>query len=161
MTDLRTDEEQAEIIKKWWSENGTSLVSTVAVAIAGVVGWNYWQDSKQATGEAASAVYTQLVELAAQENSDATADMQRLAEQLKTVAPTLKDAKHFVHLAQWDLKDHWGVDGYGDPLCTRISGVENTENLEGLFIHMKGCWHYSDDGIGWDPVDEYFIEKVA
>ena len=84
MTDLRTDEEQAEIIKKWWSENGTSLVSTVAVAIAGVVGWNYWQDSKQATGEAASAVYTQLVELAAQENSDATADMQRLAEQLKT-----------------------------------------------------------------------------
>ena len=38
MTDLRTDEEQAEIIKKWWSENGTSLVSTVAVAIAGVVG---------------------------------------------------------------------------------------------------------------------------
>ena len=86
---------------------------------------------------------------------------EKLAEQLKTVAPTLKDAKHFVHLAQWDLKDQWGVDGYGDPLCTRISGVENTENLEGLFIHMKGCWHYSDDGIYWEPVDEYFIEKVA
>jgi hypothetical protein len=85
----------------------------------------------------------------------------KLAEQLKTVAPTLKDAKYFVNIAQWDLKDHWGVDGYGDPLCTRISGVENTENLEGLFIHMKGCWHYSDDGIYWEPVDEYFIKEVA
>ena len=85
----------------------------------------------------------------------------KLAEQLKTVASTLEEAKYFVHLAQWDQKDHWGVDGYGDPLCTRISGVENTENLEGLFIFMKGCWHYSDDGIYWEPVDEYFIKEAA
>jgi len=84
MTDLRTDEEQAELIKKWWSENGTSVISTVAVAIAGVAGWNFWQDQKQATGEAASAVYNQLVELAAQDNLDNSADMQRMAEQLKT-----------------------------------------------------------------------------
>ena len=86
---------------------------------------------------------------------------EKLAEQLKTVAPTLKDAKHFVHLAQWDLKDHWGVDGYGDPLCTRISGKENTENLEGLFLHMKGCWHYSDNGIDWDPVVEVLKKEAA
>ena len=84
----------------------------------------------------------------------------KLAEQLKTVAPTLEDAKYFINIAQCDLRDHWGVDGYGDPLCTRISGVENTENLEGLFIFMKGGWHYSDDGIGWDPVDEAFLEAA-
>lgn len=87
---------------------------------------------------------------------------EKLAEQLHTVAPTHKDAQYFVHLAQWNLiDDHWGVDGYGDPLCTRISGKENTENLEGLFLHMKGCWHYSDNGIDWEPVDEYFIKEVA
>ncbi len=86
-----------------------------------------------------------------------------LAEQLQTVAPTWEDAKHFVHLAQWNMvDDHAGVDGYGDPLCTRISGVQNTENLEGLFLHMKGKWHYSDDGIDWDPVDsDYFIKNAA
>jgi|TARA_B100000676_G_scaffold288490_1_gene320082 hypothetical protein len=87
---------------------------------------------------------------------------EKLAEQLHTVAPTHKDAQYFVHLAQWNLiDDHWGVDGYGDPLCTRISGKENTENLEGLFLHMKGCWHYSDNGIDWDPISECFLEKVA
>lgn len=84
MTEYRTDEEQAEIIKKWWSENGTSLLTTVAVAIAGVTGWNYWQDSRQATGEAASAVYSKLVEVAAQENSENATEMQTLAQQLKT-----------------------------------------------------------------------------
>ena len=84
----------------------------------------------------------------------------RLAEQLQTVAPTWEDAKHFVHLAQWNMvDDHAGVDGYGDPLCTRISGVQNTENLEGLFLHMKGVWHYSDNGIDWDPISEAFLEK--
>jgi len=84
MSELRTDEEQAEIIKKWWSENGTGLLATAAVAVAGVTGWNYWQDQKVATGEAASATYSQLVELAAQENQDNATEMQALAEQLKT-----------------------------------------------------------------------------
>jgi len=83
MSEFRTDEEQAEIIKKWWSENGTGLLATAAVAVAGVVGFNYWQDQKVATGEAASAVYSQLVEMAAQENQANATEMQTLAEQLK------------------------------------------------------------------------------
>jgi hypothetical protein len=83
----------------------------------------------------------------------------QLAEQLQKVAPTHKDAKYFVHLAQWDLvDDHAGIDGYGDPLCTQISGVKNKENLEGLFVHMKGVWHYSDNGIDWEPINEAFLE---
>ncbi|MEK9712119.1 MAG: tetratricopeptide repeat protein [Thalassolituus sp.] len=84
MSDLRTDEEQAEIIKKWWAENGASTVTTILVAAAGVIGWNFWQDSKQATGEAASATYTRLVELSAQESSANNTEMQTLAEQLRT-----------------------------------------------------------------------------
>ena len=83
----------------------------------------------------------------------------QLAEQLQKVAPTHKDAQYFVHLAQWNLiNDHAGVDGYGDPLCTHISGVKNTENLTGLFVHMKGVWHYSDNGIDWEPINEAFLE---
>jgi predicted negative regulator of RcsB-dependent stress response len=52
--------------------------------VAGVVGWNFWQDQKQATGEAASATYSQLVQLAAQENDAVQGEMQTLAEQLKS-----------------------------------------------------------------------------
>lgn len=49
-------------------------------------------------------------------------------------------------------KHHDCVDDYGSPLCTRISGVENFAGLEYLYIHMKGQWHVSDNGIDWDPV---------
>ncbi|MAQ99442.1 MAG: GTP-binding protein [Oceanospirillaceae bacterium] len=83
MTEYRTDEEQAEIIKKWWSENGTSLLATIAVAAAGVFGWNFWQDHKQAEGEAASAIYSQMLELAAQQQNTDNVQIQNLAEQLQ------------------------------------------------------------------------------
>ena len=59
------------------------------------------------------------------------------AKYLETVAETWEDAKRYVHLIQDNMIEHWGVDGYGDPLCTRISGVQNKEALIGLFLHMK------------------------
>jgi len=85
--ELRTEEEQVEAIKKWWSENGTSLILSVVVVAGGWFGWNTYQDNVRTTGEAASAVYSQLVEKVAQpaaEQSDAVkAEMIDLAEQLK------------------------------------------------------------------------------
>ena len=40
------------------------------------------------------------------------------AKYLETVAETWEDAKRYVHLIQDNMMEHWGVDGYGDPLCT-------------------------------------------
>ena len=79
-----------------------------------------------------------------------------VARMLETTAPTWEDAKKYVHLTQHTLQEHAGVDGYGDPLCTRISGVKNKENLIGLFIHMRSKWHFSDNGIDWIPTEEEF-----
>lgn len=87
MTELRTDEEQVEMLKKWWSENGKSLLVSVIVIAGGWFGWNSWQANQQATGEAASYIFSQLAEKAAQPAAAQTeadrAEMQALAEQLK------------------------------------------------------------------------------
>lgn len=64
MAELRTEEEQLEAIKRWWKENGTSLIVGVAIAIAGVVGWNAWQNYQESQAEAASMRYQYLVDLA-------------------------------------------------------------------------------------------------
>ena len=42
MSDYLTDEEQLDKLKKWWEENGLMLVGAVVVAVAGVVGWNWY-----------------------------------------------------------------------------------------------------------------------
>lgn len=57
-----TDEEQFEAIKKWWDENGKSLMIGVVVALAAVVGWQAWQANMKEKGEAASAIYEDMLE---------------------------------------------------------------------------------------------------
>ncbi|MYL23273.1 YfgM family protein [Vreelandella massiliensis] len=65
MAELRTEEEQLDAIKRWWKENGTSLIAGVAIAAAGVFGWNAWQNYQDNQAEAASVRYQQLVNLTA------------------------------------------------------------------------------------------------
>nr|CAA6821580.1 MAG: Mlr7403 protein [uncultured Thiotrichaceae bacterium] len=72
MTDFKTDEEKAEDLKRWWKENGTSVVAGVALAVAGLFGWEYWQNSKVQTAEAASADY----QIASRETDPAVAQQQ-------------------------------------------------------------------------------------
>lgn len=64
MAELRTEEEQVEAIKRWWKENAVSLIAGVALAVAGVVGWNAWQSYQDNQATAASMRYQQLVNLA-------------------------------------------------------------------------------------------------
>ena len=50
-----------EVLKKWWDENGTSLVVTVVLALGAVFGYRAWETNVRETGEAASAAYENLV----------------------------------------------------------------------------------------------------
>nr|WP_221188481.1 tetratricopeptide repeat protein [Halomonas cerina] len=70
---MRTEEEQLEAIKRWWKENGTSLIVGVVIAAAGVFGWKTWQDYQAGQAEAASMRYQQLLSLSGQETLDEAA----------------------------------------------------------------------------------------
>ena len=60
MTGLKTDEEKAEEIKKWWKENGTSVLAGVALAVGGTFGWQQWQGHQVTQSEQASALFSQI-----------------------------------------------------------------------------------------------------
>ena len=55
-----TDEEQVEVIKKWWAENGRYLIAGVVLGLAGLFGWNYWQDYQKNRAMKGSAAFAQL-----------------------------------------------------------------------------------------------------
>ena len=59
------EEEQVEQLKKWWSENGKSLVAGLGIGLAAVAGWTSWQAWQRTQAEDASARYAQLVSEAA------------------------------------------------------------------------------------------------
>lgn len=61
MVTYDSEEEQIEAIKKWWKENGRSVVAGLAIGIGAVLGWNGWQSYQTGQARAASDVYQQLL----------------------------------------------------------------------------------------------------
>ena len=61
MAEMKTEEEQVEALKRWWQENGKSLILTVAVTIGGVLSWNGYQDHQVNQAETASVYFQQLM----------------------------------------------------------------------------------------------------
>lgn len=58
-----TEEQQVEVIKEWWKENGTSVIAGTVIGLVGLFGWRYYNQYQQETMEAASRSYNQAIEL--------------------------------------------------------------------------------------------------
>ena len=66
MSDYISDEEQMNRFSEWWNEHGTSLLIAVGLAIASIVGWNFYSDNRQQNIEASTALYAEYVDAAAE-----------------------------------------------------------------------------------------------
>ena len=60
----RTEEEQVQAIKKWFKENGAQYLIVAGLALAIVFGYQWWKESRQSTGEAASIIYNDFMGMA-------------------------------------------------------------------------------------------------
>ncbi|MHB0776249.1 YfgM family protein [Halomonas sp. WWR20] len=86
MAELRSEEEQLDAIKRWWKDNGKSLIAGVIIACIGVFAWKAWQNYQQNQAEAASQRYQQLLTLVGQGTDDAD-----VLEQAASLAETLNN----------------------------------------------------------------------
>ncbi|MCP4485885.1 MAG: tetratricopeptide repeat protein [Gammaproteobacteria bacterium] len=59
---METDEEQVEKLKKWWQENGRSVVAGVIIGVGGLFGYRYWVEYQTEIAEQASAHFSDMVE---------------------------------------------------------------------------------------------------
>jgi len=64
-----TDDERVEDLKKWWKENGTSIIVGIALGLIAIFGWQYWNSYRNAKAEQVSKAYDAFV--AAAEKPDA------------------------------------------------------------------------------------------
>lgn len=58
-----TIEEEQELnqLKAWWSENYKTLIATVVLAFAAILGWNYWKGYQLVKNQQASVAYERLL----------------------------------------------------------------------------------------------------
>ncbi len=64
MASYANDEEQVEALKRWWQENGSSLLTGIGIVLVVLFGSRQWQGAQLAKAEAASDLYEDVVQLA-------------------------------------------------------------------------------------------------
>ncbi len=73
-----SEEEQVEALKKWWKENGKSVVAGIVIGLGGVFGWQYWSQHQQQVAEQASLQFEQLTDSVAAGSAAAVAQANAL-----------------------------------------------------------------------------------
>lgn len=78
-----TEEEQLEVMKRWWKDYGTAILTAIAAAVVIYVAWTAWQDKQHNKAELASVQYDSLVKLLNVEPGKTLSDNDRAsAEQI-------------------------------------------------------------------------------
>ncbi len=70
MAEQLSDQEQLEAITQWLRKNGAGIIAGLAIGLASVGGWRWWQDHQRSQVETASLYYDRL--LAAVNSDDPT-----------------------------------------------------------------------------------------
>ncbi len=65
-----TDEEQLEALRRWWRENGRSIIAGIVIGLAGLGGWSGWNWYQNEQALAASDLYEDVVAALEQGNHD-------------------------------------------------------------------------------------------
>ncbi len=65
-----TDQDEIEQLKKWWNENGTSLVIGVSAGLMLLFGWKAWHNYVDSQGMAASQYFEQMQSALIQSDSE-------------------------------------------------------------------------------------------
>ena len=104
MTELRTEEEQIAVMKKWWAENGRSLLIGIGLALAIVFGWKAYQNSVIQTKTEASGLYQQLMTEATKNNFD-NEDANTLSYLANEIKTKFESSEYAIYAAMFLAKD--------------------------------------------------------
>ena len=65
-----TDDERVEDLRKWWKENGASILIGIALGVIAIFGWRYWISHRDAQAETASQAYDAFVAVVEKPDAD-------------------------------------------------------------------------------------------
>jgi predicted negative regulator of RcsB-dependent stress response len=129
VSEFRTEEEQVAALKKWWKDNGNSLLMGVGVALAIVFGWKAYQNGVLQEKTAASLMYQQLVTAATKNDFDEVDE----AETVTYLASELKDkfegSEYALYAAMFIAKENVADKDYAGAETQLNWALANTEDV--------------------------------
>jgi len=77
INEYETEDQQVEALKKWWKENGSSLVIGLVVGVSSLFGWRYYTEQNSIHAVQASDIYMQVIQSTVTKDiNDKTVDFQ-------------------------------------------------------------------------------------
>lgn len=128
MDNLSTEDEQLAALKKWWKDNGNSLLIGIGAALAIVFGWKAYQNSVIQEKTEASLKYQQLVTVATRNNfddDDEAETVSYLAEQLKDQFQESEYALYAALFIAKDMVENKNYEGATEQLNWVLANIED------------------------------------
>jgi len=155
MSAYLTEEEQVEAIKKWWKENGISVVSGIAIGLAAVFGWQGWNNYQDNQGKQASVAFSQMlnaVDLGDMDLAGKQAELVRLDYSSSNYAVLAAMAQARIKLAAGESAAarsqlEWAIANSGDASLKRLAQL----NLARILLSendLDGAAKLADAGNG-------------
>lgn len=129
MADYRTNEEQIERLKKWWNENGKSVIGGIALGLISIFGWRGWEVHLVEQGWQASDLYEQMVIgiREAKEKGEESININIIADQLKQ---DYKGTTYSTFSSLLQARDAVERDDIGSAIIHLQWVLDNTESDE-------------------------------
>ena len=134
MSDFRTDEESIELVKAWWKDNGTFLLVGLALVLAAVFGWQFWQKHRAEQAVLAAQRFEQLRDALQPDSRTPPQTRAFLLQQLKEVHSdtgygvlgALLEARRLVDGAQFDAASkelEWAISNAKNKDVADLAGL--------------------------------------
>jgi predicted negative regulator of RcsB-dependent stress response len=126
-----SDIEREEQLRRWWSENWAWIIGGVALGLALLGGWQYWQRHQVQTAEADEAGYVAVVEALGRNDRDAADSQAKALRERRPDSPYADQADLALARAAVERRDLDGAaallrgvaDRSGDPELRLIARV--------------------------------------
>ena len=126
--DLKTDDEQVEELKKWWRENGKSIIAGLIIGIGGLAGYQYWKESKIENARAASDIYAEVLVL---QNK---ADKQEFIAKANSLLDEYGSTS-YATLTRFTLAKQYAETGKWEEAITPLKSIIDNSRHDG-YVHL-------------------------
>jgi predicted negative regulator of RcsB-dependent stress response len=119
-----SDIEREEQLRRWWSENWAWIIGGIALGLALLAGWQYWQRHQVQTAERDEAGYVAVLEALSRDQRDEAANLAKALRERKPGSPYADQAELALARSALERRD---LDG----ATTLLRGVaDRTQDAE-------------------------------
>lgn len=105
MDEQLTDEQQADVVRKWLRENGAYLLGGLVLGLGGLFGLNQWQGYETAQAEQASAIYENVLGALQTDRVSRANEYMMILEETYANSPYLDQARFLISRSHLDRNE--------------------------------------------------------